>query len=59
MLRERLSNETDEVVIPKPYNGNNIWRACCCIIICIILPLFIYIFIYELKQAWINIFNQL
>jgi len=60
MLRERLSDELDTqvLVIPKPYNNNNICRACSCIWICIILPILVYIFIIEIKQTWINILNQ-
>ncbi len=60
MLRERLSDEieTQVLVIPKPYNNNNICRACCCIISCIVLPILIYIFIIEIKETWINIIHQ-
>lgn len=57
MLTERLSK--DNVIIPKSYNNRNIQKACICIITCIVLPILIYIFIIEIKQAWINIFNQL
>lgn len=56
MLRERLSDEvetereTQVLVIPKPYNNGNICRACGCILICIILPILIYIYIVEIKD---------
>ena len=62
MLTERLSTEVEILpneYIPKSYNNNNIPKACICIITCIILPILIYIFIIEIKQTWINIFNQI
>ena len=61
MLNERLSADISECeanfYIPK--NNRYIPKACVCIITCIVLPILIYIFIIEIKAAWIHIFSQL
>ena len=40
---------------PNPYN--NLAKACCCIIICIVLPILIYIYIIEIKAQWLRLFS--
>ena len=55
MLTRLLS---DENINDDKINKCEKWQKICICCGCIIIPGLIYFNIYELKQTWINIFNQ-